>query len=523
MSNYFLNRLLSHFNMNKQDLASRSKPGSFADLKRPSSPAFDEVIKQIEEIKKSGQKVVIYGDYDVDGLTSTAILKTAFDRLKILCGFFVPNRYREGYGLNIERVKEFKEKGYDNIITIDNGITALEAIEFAQSLGMQVIVIDHHEALDILPKCPIFHQSLSGFIDYNCSAASLAYFVASTLLGYDDDYLATLAGIAVFSDVMPLIDNNLVFAKLALQNINKYRYSNLLLLCSDKSQLTYDDFSFQIIPALNAPGRVSKDVLSTNNACRFLLKDGAFNFEKLASDLIAINSSRKEMVKDVISDITKEFSTTHAKAFLVDGLSGLSGLLANRLMPKYKVPILVLMPDEKGDECNYVGSIRSFGQYNADEFIKKERPILLTSGGHKYASGFTVRKIKALQLITDFTSFMEKEAFKPSEPEETIDLTMEDLTFENYAIYESFMPFGQGFPKPEFSLSVARDDISFYEGKNTAYVKSPSGNSKVVYFGDISALKNVAADIVTFKGFLEKETFRGNVTVLLKCQGFSLE
>ena len=182
------------------------------------------MIARLDRALKNKEKMVIYGDYDVDGLTSTAIMVMGLSACGLQPGFFIPSRYHEGYGLHAERIRQFQEKGYHLIITVDNGISCHEQIALAKFFGMEVVVIDHHSCPATLPDTPyIFHQLHSSFLDYNCSAASLSYFVVSRLMHRDDPYLATLAGIAVFSDVMPLIGNNLELAKLSLQFLQQYR------------------------------------------------------------------------------------------------------------------------------------------------------------------------------------------------------------------------------------------------------------------------------------------------------------
>ncbi|MFA6830637.1 MAG: DHH family phosphoesterase, partial [Bacilli bacterium] len=234
-------------------------------------PDFVKVVNRIKESISKHEKVVVYGDYDVDGLTSTAIMVKTLLQLGLKSGYFIPSRYHEGYGLCISRVEDFIKKGYQTIITVDNGISAFEAIDYAKSKGLEVIVIDHHEIQEKLPNTDyIFHQNLSGFIDYNCSAASLAFFVCSYLLGGFDYYLATMAGIAVFSDVMPLIGNNLELAKISLFAMKKFRYPNLISL-NTSDEISYDYYSFVLIPSLNSVGRILTDTLATNAACKFLI------------------------------------------------------------------------------------------------------------------------------------------------------------------------------------------------------------------------------------------------------------
>ena len=522
--NLFLISLLNHFKITLKDLEAREETRSFIDLKRPyNSLDFQSLIKKLLAIRNSGDKIVIYGDYDVDGITATAILKMTFDRIGLKAGFYIPNRYLDGYGLNKNRINEFKAKDYKFILTVDNGINSCSSIQYAHSLGMEVLVVDHHEPNDQIAETTkfIFHQKLSKFIDYNCSAASLAYFIASYLLQEDVEYFATLAGLAVFSDVMPMIGNNLIFAKLALVFLTEKRYPNLTYLLNHKYNLNYDDFNFTLIPILNAAGRISNDILSTNNVCRFLMSFSNDKIITFGNKLINFNDMRKEMVNKINKDNAKCFSTSHAKAYILDGcLSGLSGLLANRFMREDKVPIMILMPDEK-DAATYIGSIRSFYPYPLTGFVEKYSSLFVNIGGHEFACGFTIEKTKLIQIITQFLSEMEKNYLSNAvEDENLIEISLEDLTLENYDIYSKFMPFGNAFEKPRFKIEVAKENLFPSKNNKALFAFSPDKKGKLVYFGSDDFLASIDEESISFIGYLEKDTFNDNVTICLKCHEY---
>ena len=507
----FLTSLLEHFKMNLNDLDARRAAGSFDLLTTPYDlPEFQNVIKRIEEAKAKKEKTVIYGDYDVDGLTSTAILKLALDEFGLKPGYFIPSRYKEGYGLNSERVKEFKDKGYQLLITVDNGISAFEPIKLAKSFGMDVIIIDHHEVCEKLPDtCFIFHQFLSKFINYNCSAASLAFFVASFLLKRNDDYLATLAGIAVFSDVMPLEKNNLNLAKIALKNLNLYRYKNLVSLIGVKDEYEFEDLSFSLIPALNAPGRISKETLATIDCCKLLI---ARNDDKLiakyAPKILNSNQERKDLVKNVAFVPQKELTSDHGAVLYTEEYSGLSGLFANKEMRQRKVPLAVFSPDEKDPEI-LNGSLRALEGYQVDVFLKKNQNLFLSSGGHEKAAGLRIKKKDYFKVATLFLSECEKQALEIKKADEDqIPIVLEDLNADNYLTLQEFEPFGEGFPAPIFALSGAKEDVVFSKNGNAAMIYSKDKSSKVVYFGSIEPFKDSRYHFFTFIGSFKKETYK---------------
>lgn len=510
--NLFLSKLLGYYQMSAEDLVRRKAPGSFVHLTLPDGKKdFDEVIQRLKKAMDQKEKVVIYGDYDVDGLTSTAILVLALKRLGLNPGFFIPSRYKEGYGLNEERVRQFKEKGYSLIITVDNGISAFSAIDLARSLGMEVVVIDHHEIQDTLPNTPyIFHQAKSGFISYNCSAASLAFFVSHTLLKEFDPYFATLAGIAVFSDVMPLEGNNLELAKLSLAFLKEKKYPNLVSLMN--GEISYASLSFNLIPALNSPGRIGMDSLSTINACRFLLspEEGT---KKYAFQFLQMNAKRRDIVKHMTFEENKKLESEHAGVYVATSYSGLSGLFANRLMQEKNKPILVFATLESNPEY-YCGSLRLPEGYSSLTFMKNGK--FVAGGGHERAAGITIKKEDFYQVAVSFCSEMEKQSLeKKMTSQNKIPLDLEDLNRENYGILEQFMPFGEGFKEPKFSVSFGKEDVVYSKNGTSFFVYCKNKEGKVVYFKDHSLLDNPEASFFTVEGSLKEETFQGKTMVSL--------
>lgn len=516
----FLTDLLEHYHLTLKDLGERARPGSFSRLSTPYEDAsFKAVVARLEKAIADKEKIVLYGDYDVDGLTSTAILKSALDQRKANSGFFIPSRYHEGYGLNAERVKQFAERGYTLLVTLDNGISQKAEIDLAHSYGMQVIVIDHHDLPKELPSFDYcFHHKLSKFIDYDCSAASLSFFVASALLHKYDDYLASLAGLAVFSDVMPLIGNNLELAKIAKQNIALYRYSNLAPLLGD-GELTYESLSFSLIPALNAVGRIEKDSLSTNNACRLLLeRKNEAKIEKYSQAILSSNAKKKEIIRNITFLPQYELSTAHGYVGRVDSYAGLSGLFANKLLREKNAPVALFAPSDQ-DENLLVGSLRAPEGYRVDTFLEKNKARFLASGGHEKAAGLTIKKSDYYQVATLFLSECEKQALEKKESVLlSIPMALDDLNEENYSVYEEFMPFGEGFPAPTFSIEVPSEKLSMAPSGKVLNVFSDNGEGKITAFPHFEGLGEKRYSSYRFEGSFRKETFRSKTSYILRAE-----
>lgn len=510
----FLSQLLEYYHLTVKDLGERKTPGSFASLEKPfGNPSFLTVTRRIQKAIHSHEKTVIYGDYDVDGISATAIMKRVLDEKGLVPGYFIPSRYKEGYGLNADRVREFAKKGYQLIITVDNGVSCKESIALAKNLGMEVIIIDHHEILDELPDTPfLFHQFQSGFLSYNCSAASLCFFVSAYLRGCFDDYDATLAGIAVFSDVMPLVGNNLNLAKLMLQSLRIHKYPNLVRFLSD--EISYHDIGFQLNPSLNAPGRISHDPLSTNHVVAFLLENkNTERMTRLYNEIVSINNERKQLVKTM--SLTHPVESKYAKIYQYENgtdsniyYSGLTGSIANKVMRDCDRPVIVFAKTELEKDV-LVGSIRMPDGYDVLPFLDKQKKYFIRHGGHSKAAGVTIAEKDYYQIATLFVAYCMEESFHCQHERKEIPLVLDDLTKENYEIYESFMPFGEEFEEPRFSLTISKEDLGFSKNGNAIFSKDNGKGGRIVCFKNASCVSDSLASIFVFHGSFRENSFNG--------------
>lgn len=518
----FLTQLLNHYHLTNEDLRARNAQGSFRRLALPDGEKrFEAVLDRLEQAIAQKEKTVLYGDYDVDGLTSTAILKRALDARGLNPGFFIPSRYVEGYGLHPGRIDQFFQKGYRLIVCLDNGITAFDAIKKARGLGMEVVVIDHHSLADTLPDTPyIFHHRLSGFIDYDCSAASLSYLLSRRLLKRDDGYLAFLAGLAVLSDVMPLQGNNLELLKLALQAYNRERFGNIALILPPVA--TYDDLSFRLIPALNSVGRIKTDSMATNRACQFLVRmeDGTF-VEKMARYILDCNAERKTTVREMKEIPSRSLSTEGGCCLSIDAPSGLCGLYANKVLRERDVSVCCFARDEKDPE-RLVGSIRAVDGFSAIDFLRRKEKGLVAYGGHDRACGVTILARQFFQFATDFLSECEKCRLEGvRRKDDRIDIALEDLTEGNFETLRLFEPFGEGFERPTFALSCPLEDVQRM-GKYFQAV-SEDRKGKAICFQDPSKAIRDGYETAVFVGSLSLDEFKGRKTYTLIANKFEEE
>lgn len=506
--------------MSIDDLKRRENISSLNDLQLPYNyDGFKKVINRLETAILKKEKIIIYGDYDFDGISSTAILKRMFSSLSIDCGFFIPSRYHEGYGLNKNRINEFKNKNYQLIICVDNGISKIDEIKYANSLNMDVVIIDHHTISTELPPTPyIFHQQIDKFISYNCSAASLCFFVSSYFRKKFDEYDVVLAGLAVLSDVMPLVYNNLILLRNALFNINNYKANNLFELASSMIKaktLTFDDLSTSIIAQINAPGRVRTDSLSTNNVCRFLLDDKVtLKTKKYILDINNAQNEKKEAIKK--SNVLNSLVNEYCSVYLLDALTGLSGLFANLYMNKENKPIVIFSPLETDNEV-LVGSIRVPNNYSLLPLIDNPKKYFISSGGHQNAMGLKIYKKDLLKFATDFTMFVSTS--KNEVIKNYIEISIEELTYANYLIYKRFEPFSFGFEKPLFKVTTDLHNLRRISDK-VSVINNDNLEGKITFFGDFKENKDDET-IYEFIGELKLESYYNKKTFSLISNSYS--
>ena len=300
-------KLLNYFNINEKLYKELSKPVNELTLPNPNKFEGMEKAKNIiNEAIKHDDKIVIYGDYDCDGIMSTSIMLKCFNMLNYRVGYYVPSRYIDGYGLNEKRVQDFYEKGYKLIITVDNGIAQFEAIKKAYELGMKVIVTDHHEQQENLPEAEvILHPIISNYGNVVCCGAYVAFMLASSLLNKCDKYLLSLASIATISDMMPLKEYNRDIVRLGIYYMNNNHYYPISLL-ADNSAIDENVIGLKIAPKINAVGRMI-ETTSINSLIEYFVTNNKERIDTIYNFINETNEKLKEIdeLPDLIKFMTK--------------------------------------------------------------------------------------------------------------------------------------------------------------------------------------------------------------------------
>lgn len=444
--------------------------------------------KKIEEQKK----IRIIGDYDIDGINAAYILLEGIERLGGVVDSDIPDRITDGYGLNIELVKRAYEDGIDTIVTCDNGIAAAEEVAYGKSLGMTIIVTDHHEApyeeeegerRFLLPPADAVidpKQQDCGYPFSGLCGAAVAYQMVRVLCGImgrdakEFGYLLENAAIATVGDVMDLTDENRIIVKEGLKRIGSTQNYGLraLIECTklEKDRIRAYHIGFVLGPCMNASGRLD----TAKRALELLRAKSKKEADLLAGDLKALNDSRKEMTQEAVELAKEQVETSKIRSdkvlviYLPECHESLAGIVAGRVRESFYKPVFVLTDAKEGVK----GSGRSIEAYNMFEELSKCKGLLTKFGGHKMAAGLSLAK----ENIETFRRRLNDNCALTEE-----DLTEKvviDMELPFACVTESFIrelsllePFGKGNVKPVFAARKVELLSGRILGKNRNVLK----------------------------------------------------
>ena len=476
----------------------------------------DLALERIHHAIEEHEKIAIYGDYDCDGILSTAILVQAFKELGVEVGFHIPNRFTDGYGLNVKRVKQMAEKGYSLIITVDNGIKANEAVEEANRLGVDVIITDHHafnESDELPDSQAIIHTKMS--VDYpfkEICGGFIAYKLASALLNHHDKYLYSLAAITTVSDMMPLVDENRSVVRRGLQFMNEEHYESLELL-KGNGDYTTTTIGFTIAPKINSFGRLPEQI-HPNNLVKYFLKEADPRLRKaVGKKAIEINGLRQAMTTKAYNEALKE---AHDKCMFYASSEiheGIVGLVAGKYAREFERPAFVMHYDAK--KHLYKGSARGVNGFNLYDFLTQNASLLEGFGGHALAGGFSVSEEHFDDLRLALLEHIGDKTFRNEEL--VIPIDKEELSIPAVASLDLLEPFGQSNEAPIFLLEdVHIDEYRLLsEGKHLRMnINTSHGEVAALYFGQGKQRDSLASqDKLNLIGSLSINEFRGDKTV----------
>ena len=472
----------------------------------------DKAVAVLGEKIKENAKIRIIGDYDIDGIQSTYILLEGFRMLGADVDSDIPDRMKDGYGLNRNLIDRALEADVDTIITCDNGIAAAEEIAYAKSMGMTIVVTDHHEVpyteigagrRYILPEADAVVDPKQEDCTYpfkGLCGAAVAYKLVEALMeamgkdAEDADYLMENVAIATIGDVMDLVDENRIFVKQGLDMLKRTENLGLkaLMGCTgvNVDKLSPYHIGFVIGPCMNASGRLD----TAKRALELLEAKKVAEADLLAGDLKALNDSRKDMTAQAVEEAFIQVENSELKdadvlvVYLPECHESLAGIVAGRIREKYYRPVFVLTKGAEGLK----GSGRSIETWLMYEGLNRVKHLLSKFGGHKMAAGLSMPEENLEQFRKEIN---EKSGITPEDLNEKIAIDMQ-LPFE--CVNEKFIgelavlePFGKGNARPVFAERQVQVESARILGKNKnvlkLQVKDLHGTRMdAMYFGDVN-------------------------------------
>ena len=451
---------------------------SLADLHDPFLlHGMEQTVSLLREAIAAGRTIMVYGDYDADGVCAASILMETLHEEGASLAYRIPSRHTEGYGLNMDAVREIAEKA-SLLITVDCGVSNVEEVALAKELGLTVIITDHHQPPEVLPPADVVMDPLIG--DYPCPylcGAGVALKICQAMQGMAGvEKRLELAAIATVADVVPLLDENRVIVREGLRRTAASTRPGIRALLETSGAtppLTAEHFGFRLAPRLNAAGRLGDAKLGVH----LLLTPDEAKARNIALMLEQANRERQELERTITAQALEQLSLeelAYAHVILVSGENwnpGLIGLTAGRLCEKFRLPAIALSLREDGTA---VGSCRSVPGVNIFRMLSACADLLERYGGHEQAAGLCVRT-ENIPLLRDR---LEKE-ISSSVPEETFLPSMDyDLavpfrtwTPETLALLDRLEPTGCGNPPPLFLLQGAEIRNARRVGRDGAHLK----------------------------------------------------
>lgn len=492
-------------------------------------PDMEIAVPRIINAIENKEKIVIYGDYDVDGITSISVLKKFLEDRGLDVSEHIPNRLDEGYGLNKEAIDEINKSGCKLMITVDCGISGLEEVEYANSLGIETIITDHHEPLDELPKAiaVIDAKIKTNKYPFNQLAGVGVVFkliqAISIKLGLDEkEYLKylDLVCIGTISDIVPLVDENRVIAKLGLKLVEVTRNIGLRTLLDSigYKKINSMSVSFGIAPRINACGRMGH----ADEALKLFLTNDKSEAIALTQKLNDYNKERQDIEKNIFEEALNKINEENIEeksAIVLGGDNwhhGVIGIVASKITDMYFKPsILICFEDNKGK-----GSGRSIPGFDLHKALCETSQYLEKYGGHAMAVGLSLSKDKFEDFKKAFQEYADSKDINDIVPIINIDklITEKELNLEAVRDLEKLEPFGEANKCPLIAYKNLKIDSIrvLTEGKHMKLTLKTEKNNIITAMGfnmGYRAEEYLIGDKVDIVGTLEINAFNGNENI----------
>ncbi|MDY3316677.1 single-stranded-DNA-specific exonuclease RecJ [Riemerella anatipestifer] len=515
---------------------------NFEDIHNPFLMAdMQNAVERIATAIENGEKILVYGDYDVDGTTAVALMYLYLSKIveKKYLDFYIPDRNTEGYGISKEGIDFAKENGFSLIIALDCGIKAIDKIDYAKELGIDFIICDHHLPGENIPKavavldpkrtdCRYPFKELSGCgVGFKlCQGLNNIYRIPDEEL-YE---LTDLLAISIAADIVSMTGENRVLAKLGLKTLRKTRNLGIRLLIPKEKLATFDisNIVFEIAPKINAAGRISHG----KAAVELMVSDNLKHATQIVENILNLNDHRREMdmssttaaLQQVID--TQQTPNATTVVYGSDWNKGVIGIVASRLTETYYKPTVVFTDGNNGE---IVASARSVSDFDVYAALEECSDLFLKFGGHPAAAGLSMEKEKFELFKEKFEKTVAKNIKEhQKEPSITIDtvIDIDDLNKDFYNFHRKLAPFGPHNMKP--ILVLKNLNISGYVkqmGKDNShikfYIQNPNNKRniecvgfKLGYFAE--EFRNKTFDLAFT---VEENHWKGNVTYYLNIKG----
>lgn len=527
LSNLISSILASRGIIEKEDVREFLNP-TRADFHDPFlMPDMEKAVDRILKAIQTQEKTIIYGDYDVDGITSITVLKKFLEERNLQVGEYIPNRLNEGYGLNKEAVKKIAEQGYKLIITVDCGISCIEEIKYATELGLEVIVTDHHEPAEELPKClaVVDAKRKDNQYPFNQLAGVGVVFkliqAISIKLNLDNkEYLKYLDIVCVgtISDIVPLVDENRVITKLGLKlvPISKNIGLRTLLASTGYKEVNSTTISFGIAPRINACGRMGEE----KEALKLFLTNDLHEAKEITEKLNNYNLERQETEKRIFKQALEQIENGEKdKSCIVLGQEGwhhgIIGIVASKVTDIYFKPsILICFEGEEGK-----GSGRSIPGFNLHDAVMNCDTYVEKFGGHSMAIGINVKRENFEKFKKEFEEYTQNSHISDIIPIIQIDkqVDIKKINIQDVNELKLLEPYGEGNKMPVFLIKNLKilSIRSLSEGKHIK-LKLEIDNYMIDAIGfNMGEVvdKYLIGDKVDIVGSLEVNQFGGNENI----------
>ena len=477
-------------------------------------------VERINNAIENEEKILVYGDYDADGITSTVLLVETLVSLGANVSSYIPNRFEEGYGPNKDAFSKIIKSGISLIITVDNGIAGVDEVELANSLGCDVIITDHHKIQDKIPKAyAVIHpEHPEGQYPFGkLAGVGVAFKLAHALLEIYPDFLLDLVAIGTVADMVSLTDENRIFVKQGIELLNedpRIGIKMLLELSNITTNIDEQTIGFYIAPKLNSIGRMD----SAKVGLSFLMAEDASVAKSLAEQIEEYNVQRKEVTENIVKDVIETIENNDIKnksVIMVSGdyHEGVLGIVASNIVEQYQRPVLIM----NNKEGILKGSARSVFDFNIYTAINKIGDKFIAYGGHTLAAGFSFdeQNFKEIEktLCNEFDEYKNNNELKSTKNIDIVS-SLEEVSYQFLNSLEVLKPFGMDFEKPNILLENAKVIEKVYFGADKQYLRltiaDEVGNLECISFKDNMIFKDVNVnDTIDLLCTLDKNYFNG--------------